>query len=266
MLCAAHRYAVSAILQSRFNTHIFAQRESPAIFPPFRTPPMTGFAALDNPIWHALSTRHASLAHARGRAARYPVDVAPFAALREPTPEAFAELGTLLAPGEAAALFTAEEPEVPDTWESLRGLWIEQMVCSSLGEAPRIAATELDTADVPDMLALTAATAPGPFSAGTIRMGRYIGVRDGDGRLMAMAGQRLSLEKLVEISAVCCAPEFRGRGLARALAVALAADALAEGRVPFLHVKTDNGAKYLYEKIGFVMRRAIRLTIAAPRS
>jgi hypothetical protein len=44
-------------------------------------------------------------------------------------------------------------------------------------------------------LVLAAATEPGPFSEGTIRMGRYRGVRTGGGRLMiAMAGERLRLD------------------------------------------------------------------------
>jgi hypothetical protein len=54
-------------------------------------------------------------------------------------------------------------------------------------------------------------TRPGPFWAGTLAMGRYVGVRV-DGELMAMAGERLRPPGWTEISAVRTAPQARGRG------------------------------------------------------
>ena len=47
------------------------------------------------------------------------------------------------------------------------------------------------------MLALVAATAPGPFGRRTPLLGRYLGIRDG-GRLVAMAGERLRVPGHVE--------------------------------------------------------------------
>jgi predicted GNAT family acetyltransferase len=111
------------------------------------------------------------------------------------------------------------------------------------------------------MIALAAVTEPGPFLLQTIQMGRYFGIRSSDGRLIAMAGERLKLNGFTEISAVCTSPEFRGQGHARGLVEFLVAQTLAEGKVPFLHVKEENGAKLLYEKIGFRVRRAIQLTV-----
>src|SRR5262245_23008055 len=111
------------------------------------------------------------------------------------------------------------------------------------------------------MLALTAATEPGPFLAETIQMGRYCGIRSNDGRLIAMAGERLKLEGFTEISAICTAPEFRGRGFARTLVAYLVDQTLNEGKMPFLHVKAENGAKILYQKLGFRVRRTIQLTV-----
>ena len=102
------------------------------------------------------------------------------------------------------------------------------------------------------MLALTALTKPGPFAERTIRMGRYYGLRSPDGRLMAMAGERMTSSDFTEISAVCTHPEFAGRGLGRILVSHVLAQLLAEGRQPILHVKTENdGAKRLYERLGF---------------
>ena len=76
-----------------------------------------------------------------------------------------------------------------------------------------------------------------------------------------MAGERLQLTGYTEISAVCTDPAFRGRGYAKALVIGLAAQVLSEGNLPFLHVKTENGARGLYEAIGFRVRRSIQLTV-----
>ena len=52
------------------------------------------------------------------------------------------------------------------------------------------------------MLELTAATEPGPFLPQTIRMGSYFGIRASNGRLAAIAGERLKSTGFAEISAV----------------------------------------------------------------
>jgi predicted GNAT family acetyltransferase len=111
------------------------------------------------------------------------------------------------------------------------------------------------------MLALTAATDPGPFLPQTILMGSYFGIRASDGRLVAMAGERLQSTAFAEISAVCTHPEFRGRGYARTLVTFLTAQIVAAGKTPFLHVKSENGAKVVYHKIGFRLRAAMYLTV-----
>jgi hypothetical protein len=42
---------------------------------------------LDNPVWSALSATHASFAEGDDLAKRYPVDVAPFAATLDQSPD-----------------------------------------------------------------------------------------------------------------------------------------------------------------------------------
>src|SRR6266478_2987105 len=100
---------------------------------------------------------------------------------------------------------------------------------------PPVEPLPLGTTDVPEMLELTAATEPGPFSTPTIQMGSYFGIRASDGRLVAMAGERLQSTGFAEISAACTLPEFRGRGYARALTTFVAAQILTTGKIPFLH-------------------------------
>jgi predicted GNAT family acetyltransferase len=225
---------------------------------------MSDESPLDNPIWHALNSHHRSLGRREGLAARYFAEVSRFAALERPTSAAFRDLATLVQPAGPVALFTAEPLDVPVQWNVLRSRSLEQMVCDQPEEGASRVSLRLGMEDVPEMLALALATEPGPFSEGTIRMGRYFGFRSDEGRLIAMAGERLKLANYTEISAVCTDPAFRGRGYARTLVAELAAQALAEGCRPFLHVKTENGARGLYEALGFRLRRTIHLTVLTP--
>jgi GNAT superfamily N-acetyltransferase len=226
---------------------------------------MNDFTALDNPIWHSLISAHQSMARAKGQARRYASDVSPLSGLLEPTEEAFADLRNLAMPDESIALFTPNPLEIPADWKVVRSLPLEQMICTEYSQSSGVPLLDMQQSDVPEMLALTAATEPGPFLPQTIRMGRYYGIRSHNGRLIAMAGQRLNLDAFQEISAVCTDPEYRGQGHARAIIVTLAAQIFAEGKIPFLHVVPTNPAKLLYEKIGFRVRCILQLTVVAPQ-
>jgi ribosomal protein S18 acetylase RimI-like enzyme len=221
--------------------------------------------SLDNPIWFALTTEHRLLARSHGFARRYPPDVSPLAALLHPTNDAFADLQRLVSPGEHVALFTASSLDVPSNWQVDRSRWIDQMICEASLAPPPVAPLPLGATDVPEMMELTAITEPGPFLPQTIQMGSYFGIRASDGRSVAMAGERLQSAAFAEISAVCTHPEFRGRGYAQDLTTFLAVQILAAGKSPFLHVKSENGAKVVYQKIGFRLRAAICLTVISLR-
>lgn len=109
--------------------------------------------------------------------------------------------------------------------------------------------------DVPEMLELIDATHPGPFSKRTVELGGYLGRRI-DGRLVAMAGERMHPPGFTEVSAVCTLAEFRGRGLGAALTLAVAKNIRARGEEAFLHAADTNvNAIRLYKSIGFEMRR-----------
>ena len=66
------------------------------------------------------------------------------------------------------------------------------------------------------MLALVELTHPGPFRRRTVELGNFVGIRR-DGRLLAMAGERMWIGDFREVSAVCTHPDAQGRGLARTL-------------------------------------------------
>jgi ribosomal protein S18 acetylase RimI-like enzyme len=220
-------------------------------------------ASLNDPVLAALTSRHAALARVHGLALRYPAEVSPFAALRRAGAEAFADLREIVAPGEVVAFATRGDLVVPEGWQTLLQRPVEQMVFEGpLPATPGEAPPSLGEADVPDMLSLTALTKPGPFARETIRMGRFHGLRSSDGRLMAMAGERLTSDDFTEVSGVCTHPDFAGRGLGRRLVSFVVARLLAEGRRPVLHVKNENEARRLYERLGFRSNGDVVFTLA----
>jgi predicted GNAT family acetyltransferase len=107
------------------------------------------------------------------------------------------------------------------------------------------------------MWQLTRVAFPDFFRERTRELGLYLGVYDGE-RLVAMAGERLALPGLQEISGVCTHPEFAGRGHARRLTRALLSLHRRRGVRSFLHVSEGNaGARRLYDSMGFVVRASL---------
>lgn len=227
---------------------------------------MTDFTVLDDPAWNALTTDHTALGQRNGLAARYLTVLSPLAGLQRYDEAAFADLRPLIEPVDGVALVSAQQYAVPDDWELLQAVLAFQMVAQVPSAASGVEPVQLVAEDVEEMLELATATEPGPFRVGTIGTGRYFGLRAEGGRLMAMAGERMRLGGLTEVSAVCTWPEFRGRGLAKALVSHVSALIVAEGRVPFLHVKTENVAAIaLYERLGFSVRKTLEFKVVRPR-
>jgi predicted GNAT family acetyltransferase len=82
-----------------------------------------------------------------------------------------------------------------------------------------------------------------------------------DGRLAAMAGERMKPDGFTEVSGVCTHPDFRGRGYGGALMRHVAQRILDRGETPFLHAYASNrGAIAMYERLGFTLRREVLMT------
>ena len=218
-------------------------------------------ALLDNPAYASLCGAHAQLAQVRGRARRYPADVAPFLALpSRPSAQDWEDAAALVAPGTfVAGRYGAAE--LPGGWRAVQAFDLVQMVEEQVTGVDCAEAIPLGAADVPEMLELVAATEPGPFLSRTIELGDYLGIRR-DGALVAMAGERFRPDGWTEISAVCTKADHRGQGLASRLMGALIAGIQRRSERAFLHVmSTNTGATRLYEALGFRVRQRATLTV-----
>jgi predicted GNAT family acetyltransferase len=196
-------------------------------------------------------------------ARRYAPDVNLFACACDDTTAAVIALTDLVNPGERIFLLQVPEIVVPTGLAPVKaGKGVQMIATHSIkvaGADHEI--LELTDADGPEMLALAQLTEPGPFLAGTHRMGTFLGIRVG-GRLVAMAGERFRFPGYTEVSGVCTHPDFRGQGLARRLSAAIAARIESREERPFLHAwKTNHPAISLYESLGFQIRAEVDVKV-----
>ncbi|MBY8862800.1 GNAT family N-acetyltransferase [Nocardia sp. CA2R105] len=221
----------------------------------------TSLHPLDDPVRTSLLGAHRRFASWAGRIGRYDPQVAPFIghppALDE---QDWVDLATVLGPGGSTGL-RGRGHTPPAGWTVLDEIGSVQMDGTALDVAPDPELEVLTAADVPEILELIARTRPGPYARRTIEMGAYLGLRI-DGRLVAMAGERMHPPGWTEISAVCTDAEFRGRGIATRLIRAVGAGIRARGELPFLHAVAHNTTAIdLYRTLGFTLRQRSALTV-----
>jgi ribosomal protein S18 acetylase RimI-like enzyme len=219
---------------------------------------------LDNPVWHALTGPQARFAVGEGRARGFVPQAAPFFAIADTKEAAYRDLGAILGGASEARLFRAHEERVPKGWARTFDKPIVQMLCTrALPVRSEAHVMPLGATDNADMLALAAATRPGPFGPRTAELGAYVGIRV-NGQLVAMAGERFRLPGFTEISAICTLPAYRGKGYGAAMTAHLANAILGRGEAPILHVFPDNPAIKLYAALGFEERGRLRIVWLAP--
>jgi predicted GNAT family acetyltransferase len=217
---------------------------------------------LDRPIWHALDMHLAHIATGSARAKRMQAPFGMFAAAADDSAESLAELAALVPRDGAILLLQAGSNPLPPGTAAQMTLPGVQMIARSLSPLePDSRFRPLGPGDVAGMLELAALTQPGPFFERTAEIGPFWGAHE-DGRLVAMAGERLRFGDYVEVSGVCTHPDFRGRGYAGLLSRLVATQILKQGKTPFLHaVSSNTSAIRLYEKLGFALRSEVTATV-----
>lgn len=215
---------------------------------------------LDRPVWASLLHQpHWGLGGERAR--RFKSDINRFAATPDESPDHLAALAALVQLGDDVVYLAQVPPIVvpPGLVAAKEALGVQMLATRRL--APEEDLQVLGDADAADMLALATLTEPGPFLPRTHTMGRFVGIRI-DGRLAAMAGERMRFPGHVEVSGVCTHPDFRGQGLARRLSAAVTVDIQRRGEQAFLHAWTTNTAAIaLYESLGFVTRATVNIAM-----
>ena len=220
---------------------------------------------LDNIVWHSLNGLQAKYAAGSDDARRYARGFSPivgFANQNSPN------LDALRPHCDVGEHFYSDgwSGHVPSTWHLDAETTMYKMVWAAPMPPKDEAhdAQRLQSEHTEQALALAQLTRPGPFGPRTPELGDYYGYFD-NGRLVAMAGERMAAQTLREISGVCTHPEHRGRGHARKLMLKLVRRQLARGETPFLHVMRDNTkARELYERMGFRVYRESVVRVIAP--
>ena len=217
-------------------------------------------ALLSNPYWSALCTEQARYAIGGPLAKRFPADVVPFAGVAHARHEALAALHALLAPSESVYV-TSDVPLVFSGLTQVLEFAGVQMIYPSESlrrdGAETVRIETLGEKHVPEMIALKAIAFPGYFGPRAAGLGSFFGIRV-EGALIAMAGERLMLPGMREISAVCTHPEHLGKGYAAALIRHLLRAHEAAGIRSFLQATAHNArAIALYGRLGFVKTRGL---------
>jgi ribosomal protein S18 acetylase RimI-like enzyme len=217
---------------------------------------------LDRPVWCSLNSGWAELAEGNGLARRLSPDYGPFGASAGASEAELASLAALIPEKGELWLVEREGAALPAGANVRRRGVLAQMLMDGFRPKHRpVGAIDLTDADAPEMQALAAMTKPGPFARLTHRLGEFVGVRH-EGRLVAMAGERMRTNGYCEVSGVCTHPDVQGRGLAGALMSIVCDRILGRGEIPFLHSYAHNArAISLYESLGFRHREIIHLTV-----
>jgi predicted GNAT family acetyltransferase len=231
----------------------------------------SSLSLLDNPIWNSLSTEHLRLALGDDLARRYPTEIGPLSGIPSQSPESYEALRELAGPdstgsGGVVVLFSLDEFRIPAGWTQIRDGQLYQMVRQARGSLVPMRLEQdavlrrLTADDASAMVALAELTEPGPFRLRTMELGNFYGIFHGQ-RLVAMAGKRMHLPGLIEVSAVCTHPDARGRGYARMLMSLVIEEIERDGQTAFLHAFTHNPAIRIYEALGFTIRKTLHLAV-----
>lgn len=218
---------------------------------------------LDRPIWSALTTRHAHLAEGGSTALRFQPSISQFAATMDDSEASLAALSALTSVGDQQIFLQRDEIALPQGFDAtIKARGVQMLAERQIEPFEDARIQRLTITDAADMLALATLTKPGPFTLRSQELGRFWGIKD-DGKLVAMAGERLKQPGMTELSGVAVHPSQQGKGFGRLLSLYVAGQIFAAGEQPYLHAYATNAkAIALYESIGFRLRTEMNVAMA----
>lgn len=211
---------------------------------------------LDNPVWHSLSETHKRFAVEYDHVKFYHPDYCPFGSFESPRniSNAISKYSTLT----ENFFIVGENPELPVLLKPENELICSQMIIHDkididLGE--NIVRLTKDYAD--ELYQLVNQVQPGYFKEKTFLVGDYYGILK-ENKLVAVTGERMKMNKYVEVSAVVTHPSHTGNGYAKQLVAHAVNNIIDQDKIPYLHVAETNAAAIsLYKKLGFRTRRKL---------
>ena len=217
------------------------------------------YKKLDNPVWHAFQTMHGNLSVGTDTTKRYLPNILQIIGFDNPKLGNLTEIESWVDVDEKFFVVGDLSP-LPENWKYLKTLECIQMVCPELRDLKfksSEAIIQLSNPEIEEILELINLVQPGYFHKKTPELGSYYGIKK-DGKLVAMAGERLRMSGFTEISAVVTHPDYTGKGFAQQLVAHVARKNLEIKCIPFLHFVSSNiRAASVYELLGFKTRKTI---------
>ena len=227
---------------------------------------MTNFGndkKLDNPVWHSLNETHKNFALTYNNLKCYKVEFCPFGGFESGNnvSGSMDEYAKLI----DNFFIVGDKPHFPpkESFGTANLLLIQELVCLQMIVERKIDVEiqeeiiKLGDAYHKELFDLVNLVQPGYFKSKTMLLGDYYGIFK-NGQLVSVAGERMKMNDLTEVSAIVTHPDHTGKGYAKQLIGYAVNKIFDSNNLPFLHVtETNTGAIKLYGKLGFVTRRKI---------
>ena len=211
---------------------------------------------LDNPVWHSLSESHQDFAVDYKIIKFYHPDYCPFGGFRinKNISKYISEYSAMV----DNFFIVGEKPELSNQLKLKKELVCLQMaIDNKIDLEIKDQITRLTGEHTEIIFQLVNLVQPGYFKRKTLLLGDYFGIFK-NGKLVAVAGERMKMNDFTEVSAIVTHPDHTGHGYAKQLTSHTVNNIINQNKIPYLHVlEINTGAVTLYEKLGFTTRRKI---------
>ncbi|MEP6676943.1 MAG: GNAT family N-acetyltransferase [Ferruginibacter sp.] len=210
---------------------------------------------LDNPVWHAIAETHRHFGIDAENTKFYRPDYCPFGGIikAENTSAPITEYAALI---DNFFIIGEQQPEISDSLQlKTELLGVQMIIYQKINFPITEEIVKLNKEKYAELTDLVNLVQPGYFKNKTMLLGNYYGIIK-NGQLIAASGERMQLNKYIEVSAVVTHPDHTGKGYAKQLVSHTVSKIFDQDKIPFLHAAaTNTGAIQLYEKLGFHLRR-----------